>query len=123
MAPTAWENAAIAHARLFQKVASEKIVLEYKMPQVNLNYLKKLTTDFGMIQFSVIHEPDIDSGYTVDDNARAMVATCMHFKNTNDTSDLAYIKTYLHFIIFCLQSNTRFLNYVDENKQYTQQNY
>jgi glycosyltransferase involved in cell wall biosynthesis len=123
MAPTAWENAAIAHARLFQKVASKKIVLEYKMPEVNLNYLKKMTTDFGIIQFSVIHEPDIDSGYTVDDNARAMVATCMHFKNTNDTNDLDYIKTYLHFIIFCLQSNTRFLNYVDENKQFTQQNY
>jgi hypothetical protein len=82
-----------------------------------------MTTDFGIIQFSVIHEPDIDSGYTVDDNARAMVATCMHFKNTNDTNDLDYIKTYLHFIIFCLQSNTRFLNYVDENKQFTQQNY
>jgi glycosyltransferase involved in cell wall biosynthesis len=123
MAPTAWENAAIAHALLFQKVASKKIVLEYKMPAANLNYLKKMTTNFGIIQFSIIHEPDINSGYTVDDNARALVATCMHFQNTNDPADLPYIKIYLNFIVFCLQTNTRFLNYVDENKQFTQQNY
>jgi glycosyltransferase involved in cell wall biosynthesis len=123
MAPTAWENVAIAHARLFQKVSLRKIDLEYKMPEPNLNYLKKMTTDFGIIQFSIIHEPDIDSGYTVDDNARALVATCMHFQKTKDIHDLPYIKIYLNFIVFCLQNDTRFLNYVDENKQFTQQNY
>jgi glycosyltransferase involved in cell wall biosynthesis len=123
MAPTAWENVAIAHARLFQKVSLRKIDLEYKMPEPNLNYLKKMTTDFGIIQFSIIHEPDIDSGYTVDDNARALVATCMHFQKTKDIHDLPFIKIYLNFIVFCLQNDTRFLNYVDENKQFTQQNY
>jgi len=123
MAPTAWENVAIAHARLFQKVSLRKIDLEYKMPEPNLNYLKKMTTDFGIIQFSIIHEPDIYSGYTVDDNARALVATCMHFQKTKDIQDLPYIKIYLNFIVFCLQNDTRFLNYVDENKQFTQQNY
>jgi glycosyltransferase involved in cell wall biosynthesis len=123
MAPTAWENVAIAHARLFQKVSLKKIDLEYKMPEPNLNYLKKMTTDFGIIQFSIIHEPDIDSGYTVDDNARALVAICMHYQKTKDIHDLPYIKIYLNFIVFCLQNDTRFLNYVDENKQFTQQNY
>ncbi|MCP9746806.1 glycosyltransferase [Lacihabitans sp. CS3-21] len=122
MAPTAWENAAIGHARLFQKVAAKSIDLEYKMPEINLNYLKKLTTEFGMIQFSIINEPDINSGYTLDDNARAMVAMCMHYEKTNNHADLAYIKTYLNFITFCLQSNSRFLNYVDESKQFTEQN-
>lgn len=122
MAPTAWENAAIGHARLFQKVATKNIDLEYKMPDINLNYLKKLTTDFGMIQFSIINEPDINSGYTLDDNARAMVAMCMHYEKTNNLEDLSYIKTYLDFIIFCLQSNSRFLNYVDESKHFTPQN-
>ncbi len=122
MAPTAWENAAIGHALLFQKVATKNIDLAYKMPEINLNYLKKLTTEFGMIQFSIINEPDINSGYTLDDNARAMVAMCMHYENTNNLEDLTYIKTYLDFIIFCLQSNSRFLNYVDENKHFTPQN-
>ena len=37
----------------------------------NLNHLKKMTTDTGIIQFSKINQPDINSGYTLDDNARA----------------------------------------------------
>jgi hypothetical protein len=90
---------------------------------MNLDYLKKLTTNFGLIQFSIINEPDIDSGYTVDDNARALVATCMHYQKTNDPEDLAYIKIYLNFIVFCLQNDTRFLNYVNEEQQFTIQNY
>jgi hypothetical protein len=27
-----------------------------------------------MIQFSIINQPDLNSGYTLDDNARALVA-------------------------------------------------
>jgi glycosyltransferase involved in cell wall biosynthesis len=123
MAPTAWENAAIAHALLFQEVTDQKLKLNYKTPEVNLDYVKKLSTDFGMIQFSVINQPDISSGYTLDDNARALVGVCMHYQKTNDSHDLNYIKTYLDFIVFCLQPNGRFLNYVDENQQFTNQNY
>lgn len=123
MAPTAWENAAIAHALLFQELSDKKLLLNYKTPEMNLDYLKKLTTNFGLIQFSIINEPDIDSGYTVDDNARALVATCMHYQKTNDPEDLAYIKIYLNFIVFCLQNDTRFLNYVNEEQQFTIQNY
>jgi hypothetical protein len=123
MAPTAWENAAIAHALMFKSIAIQKLNLNYKKPDFNIDYLNKLTTDFGMIQFSVINEPDINSGYTLDDNARALVAMCMHYQKTKDINDLRLIKIYFYFITFCLQDNTRFLNYVDENKNFTSQNY
>jgi hypothetical protein len=43
-----------------------------------------MTTDTGIIQFSKINQPDIKSGYTLDDNARALVAMCMYFKLTGD---------------------------------------
>lgn len=123
MAPTAWENAAIAHALLFERIAEGAISLHYKIPAINLDYVKKLTTHFGMIQFSVINQPDIDSGYTLDDNARAMVAMCQHYELTQDNADLKYIGIYLNFISYCLQENGNFLNYVDEGGNFTQQNY
>jgi hypothetical protein len=41
-----------------------------------------------MIQFSIINKPDLKSGYTLDDNARALVAICQHFELTNDPEDL-----------------------------------
>jgi hypothetical protein len=31
-----------------------------------------MTTDFGMIQFAKVADPDLASGYTIDDNARAL---------------------------------------------------
>lgn len=118
----AWENSAIAHARLFKKLSKKEINLQYALPDINLKHIKKLTTSFAMLQFSVINQPDPSSGYTLDDNARALVAMCMHFELTNDKSVLPYIELYLEFIGFCQQANGRFLNYVDINKSFTNQN-
>jgi glycosyltransferase involved in cell wall biosynthesis len=122
IAPTAWENSAIAHALLFEKTGHKNLKLEYKIPEINLDHIKKLTTDFGMIQFSIINQPDLESGYTLDDNARAMVAMCEHFELTKDKTDLDYIKIYLNFINSCLQDDGSFLNYVDEDGDFTEQN-
>jgi glycosyltransferase involved in cell wall biosynthesis len=121
--PSVWENAAIAHALLFKGLCDGQIQLHYKIPKVNLDHLKRMTTGVGMIQFSIINHPDIDSGYTLDDNARAMVAMCQHYELTRDEEDLKYIEIYYNFIEFCLQSNGDFLNYVDENQVFTEQNY
>ena len=67
MAETAWENAAIAHARLFEEISRDQIALHYDIPEINLDHIKKMTTDFGMIQFAKINHPDIETGYTLDD--------------------------------------------------------
>lgn len=132
--PTTWENSAIAHALLLQKVAGktldlttknsqkDKITLEYRLPVLNLDHVKKMTTDVGIIQFSKINQPDIETGYTIDDNARGLVAMCMHYELTGDKTDLPYIRTYLNFIKFCQQADGNFLNYVDKNREFTPQN-
>lgn len=121
--PSVWENAAIAHALLFKELYAGKMELHYKIPGINLDHLKRMTTNVGMIQFSIINQPDIDSGYTLDDNARAMVAMCQHYEITRDEEDLKYIEIYYNFIKFCLQKEGYFLNYVDENQVFTEQNY
>jgi glycosyltransferase involved in cell wall biosynthesis len=119
---TAWENSAIEHAMLFEKMTGDKIKLRYNLPQLNLNHLKEMTTDVGMIQFSKVNQPDINSGYTLDDNARALIALCMYFKSTNDSDVIPDIHKYLQFIKFCQQPNGNFLNYVDKENKFTNQN-
>src|SRR5690606_25461778 len=106
--PTSWENSAVAHAILFENLSS-KISLRYRKPEFNLNHIKKMTTKFGMIQFSKLNKPDRESGYTLDDNARAMLALCQHFEVTRDMADLSMISLYLNFISFCQQGDGRFL--------------
>jgi glycosyltransferase involved in cell wall biosynthesis len=122
LAPSAWENSAITHSMLFDTISEKGLSLQYKIPEVNLNHIKKLTTPFGMIQFSIINQPDLASGYTLDDNARALVAMCQQYKLTNDKTCLEYIRIYFNFIKFCLHEDGYFLNYVDSNKQFTKQN-
>jgi hypothetical protein len=82
-----------------------------------------MTTDRGVIQFSKINQPDIESGYTLDDNTRALIAECMYFKLSGDGKSLYYIQKYLTFIKYCQQSGGSFLNYVDKENHFTDQNY
>ncbi len=120
--PNSWENISLANADLFKKI-DKHILLQFRLPELNLSHIKRLTTDFGMIQFSKINHPDISSGYTIDDNARALVSICMHFELTGEKEDLGYMAIYLDFIKFCQQPDGNFLNYVDEGKCFTDQNY
>jgi glycosyltransferase involved in cell wall biosynthesis len=122
MTSTAWQNSAIAHALLFKKETSNAFQLNFRMPKLNINHIRKMTTDVGMIQFSNIANPDIHSGYTLDDNARALIAICRHYMIFRETTDLTLISTYLNFIQFCFQPNGKFLNYVNEQKEFTDQN-
>ncbi len=121
-ASTAWENSAISHMHVFDKIMQNRSRLIYGKPSINLDHLKKLTTDFGIIQFSVINHPDVGSGYTLDDNARALIAACKYFELTADDSILPYIRIYVDFIHFCYNEESLFLNYVDINKNFTDQN-
>jgi glycosyltransferase involved in cell wall biosynthesis len=119
---TCWENSAVEHAMLFDQISGVNTTLKYDIPAIKLDHLKKMTTDIGIIQFSKINQPDINTGYTLDDNARAMIAMCMHYDSTGDIESIKYIWQYLNFIKHCQQPDGGFLNYTDQNNQFTNQN-
>ncbi|WP_218916688.1 glycosyltransferase [Alkaliflexus imshenetskii] len=120
--PTSWENSAIAHLCLFNKLTNGNIELEYNLPKINLSHIKNLTTDKGIIQFSKLNQPDLSSGYTLDDNSRALVAMCMYYKLTLSHDILKEVNRYLMFIKQCQQNDGSFLNYMDSNAIFTNQN-
>lgn len=122
MASSAWQNSSIAHAQLFRKYFTNQSPLYYNMPPVNLDHIWKMTTHFGMLQFSNINQPDLEWGYTLDDNARAMVAICQLFELRQDKKLLPLIIRYFGFIEYCFQAKADFLNYVDKNGEFTLQN-
>ncbi|WP_157208436.1 glycosyltransferase [Mariniflexile maritimum] len=117
-----WENAAIAHAQIFSEQTKRPLKLIYNKPVINLEHLKNMTTEVGIIQFSKINTPDLESGFTLDDNARALIAMCEHYKLTRTEADLNLIKTYIHFILKCQRDTGLFLNYVNKDKAFTHQN-
>ncbi len=119
---TSWNNSAIAHIKVVEQIHIKKIKIKYNLPEINLSHVKKMTTEKGMIQFSKINQPDIDSGYTLDDNARALIAICMYFKQTGDINQISHIRKYLKFIESCQQDSGKMYNYVDKKCEFTVQN-
>lgn len=119
---TAWENAAVAHARLFAGLTPEPVTLHYDIPDITLKHLRRLTDNFGVVQFAKLSHPDLNMGYTLDDNARALVTVCMYYTLYRDDEMLPAIRKYLRFIALCQQSNGSFLNYIDRYYKFTDQN-
>lgn len=123
ISPTAWQNAAISHINIAKSILKLKYFpVKYKIPEINLDHIERMTTDFGFIQFAKIADPDLTSGYTIDDNARALIAVAKHFDLTGKFRDLPLINTYLNYILFCQQNDGSFLNYVTSDKQFFDKN-
>ncbi|MEO5788231.1 MAG: glycosyltransferase [Gelidibacter sp.] len=118
---TSWENSALAHGQMFQEFASN-IKLKYQKPEIKLEHLLKMTTPVGIIQFSKLNQPDITSGYTLDDNARALIVICEYYKLTGNESLIPSLIIYFRFVLNCLRYDGGFLNYVNEHKEFTKQN-
>lgn len=116
-----WENSALAHGQLFDKL-NDRSSLKIKKPQIELDHLYKMTDSVGIVQFANLNQPDFDSGYTVDDNARALVMVCSYFELTQDKSVLIFIETYVCFLLYCQLDNGTFLNYVNKYGVFTEQN-
>lgn len=120
---TAWENAAIAHAKVFAENISSSFSIKCSKPNVDLQHLKIMTNTTGIIQFSKLNIPDLESGYTLDDNARALIALCNYYEQNNDENNMSLIIIYLNFVLKCQGNNGLFLNYLDIELKFTEQNY
>lgn len=112
---SSWENVAVKHVNAYNAIIDKKREIKYNLPPIKLEHLKKLTTELGIIQFCKISTPDTSSGYTLDDNARALIAMSLYYKIFQKNEDLIFINTYLNFLIRCQKSSGTFLNYIDEN--------
>lgn len=44
------------------------------LPEIKLGHLKRMTDSFALIQHCTLCEPDLETGYTLDDNSRALIA-------------------------------------------------
>lgn len=111
--PTAWENVAISHLVLINELINADRKLIHELPKLSLKHLYAMTTDSGVIQFSDMDMPDIKSGYTLDDNARALIAVSKYQELTSNRSYEKQMDIYLNFIKFCQKKDGMFINYIE----------
>jgi glycosyltransferase involved in cell wall biosynthesis len=119
---TSWKNIAIQYRLLFDQLTNREDDLKFNFPPIKLDHIKNLTTDKGILQFSKFSQPDPDSGYTLDDNARALINMVLYNKVYPNDNCLALANIYLKFIEGIQEIDGWFKNYKDFNGNLTSQN-
>lgn len=111
-----WDNVAHSYMKFYSQFAPELKSRQRKLPPIKLTHLSKLTDDFGIIQFAKLTKPDISSGYTIDDNARALIVTSLHYKKFKTDYSLRLISIYLNFFNKVTKPDGYFDNYVSSKR-------
>jgi hypothetical protein len=84
---------------------------------INLNFVRCLTDDVGMLQHSKYATPNRKEGYATDDNARALIACTNYFMLSNDTSVKRLIDTYLSLLFYMQRSDGKMHNFLGYNRE------
>ena len=108
-----WPNVALAYMRVFSEAMPLFNDQERNLPRIKFSHLAKLTDQFGIIQFAKLTEPDPASGYTADDNARALIASCLAYEKYKTPSLLRLAEKYLSFLKYVSRDDGYFDNYVN----------
>jgi hypothetical protein len=89
-----------------------------ELPPLKLNHLRRMTDDTGILQHALFTLPNYREGYTVDDNARAlMVSVLADELGHSEASEM--VSRYLAFICYAFNSETkRFRNLMDYQRHW-----
>ena len=127
-----WSKVAEQYMNSFQKARTERMnitkhpVLVVKplserageLPIIKLDHLKRMTDDTGMLQHSIFTIPNYDEGYSIDDNARALiVSVLMEAGFDGEATRLA--SRYLGFILYAFNTeNGKFRNFLNYQRKW-----
>jgi len=89
------------------------------LPELRLDHLMRLTDDTGIIQHATFSVPARESGYCVDDNARALMVA-LHAEALSGSADAKrLVSTYLAFLHAAQTPEGRFRNFMTYGRSFT----
>lgn len=112
-----WQNVALSYMREFISIVPELGLQEKNLPKTKIKHLSRLTDNFGMFQFAKLTDPDSGSGYTLDDNARALIAVTGYYEKYKGATPIKLARIYLEFINYVF-SLPGYHNYVNHDKTF-----
>jgi len=84
-------------------------------------HILRMTDDTGMFQHARYSIPDLDEGYTTDDNARALMMAVMLHENLPKPDYLSLVYRYLSFVLYAQNTSGGFRNFMTYNRQFTEE--
>ncbi|MCK5479915.1 MAG: glycosyl transferase family 1, partial [Gammaproteobacteria bacterium] len=96
---------------------------QQRLPEIKLDYLRRMTDDTGMLQHARYTIPDRTHGYCVDDNARALIVTVtLQDFHHLDSALSGLAATYLGFLGDAFNAQTgRFRNFMSYDRRWLEE--
>jgi len=92
-----------------------------ELPPLKLDHLRRMTDDTGMFQHSIFTVPNYSEGYTVDDNARALLVSTL-LEDVVNGEALELSTRYLAFVWHAFNTeNGRFRNFMGYQRNWLEE--
>ncbi|MCA9485997.1 MAG: glycosyltransferase, partial [Nanoarchaeota archaeon] len=111
-----WPNVALAYGDIIKRHITMPEVFFENLPDIKMTHVKRMTDNFGMLQFAKYTTPNSSSGYTLDDNARALVVASKLYSKTKNKIYLDLVNVYLKYMSFVQEDDGKFMNVVGKDK-------
>jgi glycosyltransferase involved in cell wall biosynthesis len=125
-----WPEVARRYLALYRDVEEEfevsprraeirkRILPSRAIPRITLKHLGLLTDGTGVIQHGFFTVPNRHTGYTTDDNARALLVAVMHHRQFEEERSLRMAAHYLSFLHFAQRQDGNFHNFLNYNREW-----
>lgn len=102
-----------------QQVLNKYHKIYDELPEINLSHLKTITDDTGLLQHAKYMTPNLEHGYCVDDNARALIAVTRYYSLKKEKESLPLLHKYLAFLNYAFnKDNGRFRNFMSYDRRW-----
>ncbi len=116
----AWPKIGKAYLDLFDVTVSNRNQSEsIQIKELTINYpdfdiahLKRLTDDTGLLQHARTNVPNYKAGYSLDDNARAILVCTTAYYQSNDQVYLDLLNKYMAYVAYMQQVDGYFKNFM-----------
>jgi glycosyltransferase involved in cell wall biosynthesis len=89
-----------------------------ELPPLKLDHLLSMTDDTGMLQHSIFTVPNYNEGYSIDDNARALIVSVL-LEATFNGESVKLATRFLSYILFAFNTeNGRFRNFLNYERKW-----
>ena len=89
------------------------------MPEVELQALRRMTDDTGLFQHAIYCLPDLNHGYCIDDNVRALIAGLLHAQRYGYDEEVLPLQRYLTFVRYAYNPDKQvFRNFMGYDRRW-----
>lgn len=123
----AWPEIGKSYLQLFESVAASVSATQaraaFTYPEFDISHLLRLTDETGLLQHANGMLPSYQHGYSLDDNARAMLVVITAYKHDPQQIYIDLLVRYFSFLRLMLQKNGQVKNYLSYDRKQFEEDY